>query len=86
MALKKLSATPSVSEVDAHVFAAAEKLKIKNVTTANLKVFNLCQSYTLARPILVLVKGILFFKPSWQNIVTALIAGLDTYCNVPAGS
>jgi hypothetical protein len=86
MALSKLSATPSVAQVDAHVFAAAEKLGIKNLNKANLKAFNLCQIYTTARPILKFVVAILFFKPSWQAIATALMASLDAECGITPGS
>jgi hypothetical protein len=39
-----------------------------------------CAIYTAARPVLVFVKGMLFFRPKWQAIVTALLGGLDTIC------
>jgi len=39
-----------------------------------------CAVYKAARPILLLVKGMLFFKPKWQTVLTGLIAGLDAVC------
>lgn len=39
-----------------------------------------CAVYTAARPVLLFVRGMLFFRPKWQTIVTALIGGLDTIC------
>jgi hypothetical protein len=39
-----------------------------------------CGVYKAARPILLLIKGMLFFKPKWQVVLTGLIAGLDAVC------
>lgn len=39
-----------------------------------------CAIYTAARPVLLFARGMLFFKPKWQTVVTALIGGLDTVC------
>jgi hypothetical protein len=39
-----------------------------------------CAVYTAARPVLLFARGLLFFKPKWQTVVTALIGGLDTVC------
>lgn len=40
-----------------------------------------CSVYTIARPILELVKNVLFFKPKWQKMLDILIKGLDGNCN-----
>jgi len=39
-----------------------------------------CAIYTAARPVLVFARGMLFFKPKWQTVITGLIGGLDTIC------
>lgn len=44
-----------------------------------------CVIYTGVRPVLLFVKTLLFLKPKWQALITALVAGLDATCN-PAKS
>jgi len=72
----------TTENIDKHIYAQAEKLGIKNVATNDLKALNLCQIYTIARPILSTVRSILFFKPTWQNIITGIMTALDAECNV----
>lgn len=71
----KIEAVPSWDEIDKLVSA-----HLKKSGRANAAAFNLCSVYPVARPILLAVKGILFLKPSWQAIITGLIAGLDIQC------
>jgi hypothetical protein len=71
----------TVGNIDKHIYAQAEKLGIKNVAApGNLKTLNICQIYSIARPIMLFVKSILFFSATWQGIVTAMMAALDVEC------
>jgi hypothetical protein len=78
----------TTDNINKHIFAKAEKFGVKNLATNNLKSLNLCQIYTIARPILQLVKSILFFNSTWQGVIGAVIAALDTECptSVPPAS
>ena len=44
---------------------------------------NICDIYPVAKPILLFAKSLLFFKPTWQSVITGLIAALDNQCNTP---
>jgi hypothetical protein len=70
----------TTDNINKHIFAHAEKLGVKNLAGNNLKALNLCQIYTIARPILQLAKSILFFNTTWQSVIGAVIAALDTEC------
>jgi len=59
------------NEIDEHVEANADTLHERS---------NFCEIYKIARPILFFAKSILFFKPKWQAVLTALIANLDSGC------
>jgi hypothetical protein len=39
-----------------------------------------CTIYTGVRPILFFAKTLLFFRPKWQTLLTALIGALDISC------
>lgn len=68
--------------IDKHIFMHAEKLGIKNLARTDLRGINLCQVYTMARPVLSIARGLLFFKPTWQNVITGLMTNLDTQCGI----
>jgi hypothetical protein len=40
-----------------------------------------CVLYVSARPVLHWVRALLFFKPKWRTVITAVIAGLDAICS-----
>jgi len=40
-----------------------------------------CNLYIVARPVLLFVRGMLFFKPKWQMVISGLVGGLDAVCN-----
>jgi hypothetical protein len=42
--------------------------------------FGFCIVYVSGRPVLQWVRAMLFFKPKWRAVLTAMIAGLDAMC------
>lgn len=78
-------------QIDAHVYAHAEKLGIKNInvplTAEQLKTINVCGIYSTIRPILTAAKSLLgLFKPTWATVITTFMAVMDTTCQVTTGS
>lgn len=51
------------------------------LSVAQTKLFNICSAYTKAKPVLKLVKSILFFKPKWAAVIGLLITTMDEICN-----
>lgn len=49
---------------------------------ARFKLLNICKAYTTAKPVLLLAKKILFFKPKRAAVIGLLIATLDEICDV----
>lgn len=72
-----------VNQVDAHVEEHHDT--IASLDASSMDTTKFCVIYTGAKPILNLAKNLLFFKPKWQTILKAFIAGLDTICP-PAGN
>jgi hypothetical protein len=66
----------SIEEIDAHIAQTAPKFQAEGFAGVNL-----CGIYKTVRPILVFVKGLLFFKPAWQAILQSLIDALDASCS-----
>jgi hypothetical protein len=65
----------SIEEIDAHIAQQAKALNTKDFAGLDP-----CKIYKVARPILVFVKALLFFKPAWQAILQGLIDALDKLC------
>lgn len=79
--IQKATNDALVSHVDAHVETnhdAVVQATADMPAAPGTPAF--CTVYTAARPVLVFVRGMLFFRPKWQTVVTALIGGLDTVC------
>jgi hypothetical protein len=64
----------SIEEIDAHLAQA------KAVGTEAFAGLDLCKIYKVARPILVFVKALLFFRPTWQTVLQAFIDAADKMC------
>ena len=47
------------------------------------KGFNICAIWLVVKPILTVVKTILFFKPKWQTVIDQFIAVVDGFCAAP---
>lgn len=60
-------------EIDKHVE--------HHLSVAEVKKLNLCAVYVGAKPVIKFVRGLLFFKPKWQQIIDLLTASLDESCN-----
>lgn len=64
-----------IKTLDQHV---EENHAVATAPGATLKVV-----YAIARPILSAVSAFLFFNPKWSEIITALIAGMDSLTSAP---
>lgn len=67
-----------MAQVDAHV---AQHMDGIEAIAASGKVDNpgLSLIFQAALPILAIVRPLLFFKPTWQKVVDALMAGMQTF-------
>ena len=65
----------SIEEIDTHLAKHGFTGKVEA-----LKGKDLCGIFKTVRPILVFVKALLFFKPTWQAILQTLIDALDQTC------
>ena len=67
----------TMDQVDAHV---AQHMDGIDAIAQSGKVDNpgLSLIFTAALPILAIVRGLLFFKPTWQKVIDALMAGMQT--------
>lgn len=67
-----------MEQVDAHV---AQHIGGIDAIAQSGKVDNpgLSLIFTAAIPILAIVRGLLFFKPTWQKVIDALMAGMQTF-------
>lgn len=65
-----------MEKVDSHVDMHFDKLE----ADFNEKSVSFCDAYYVARPVIIWVKGLLFFKPKWQKVLTILVASLDVNC------
>jgi len=54
---------------------------LQELETTRAKLFNICKVYTTAKPVLLIAKKILFFKPKWQTVIGLLITTMDEICN-----
>jgi len=54
----------------------------KAMTEANAvnKLFDICSLYQKVKPVILKVKGILFFAPKWKAALQLLVDTLDTIC------
>ncbi len=50
------------------------------ISANQFKLWNICRTYQAVRPVLKFAKGLLFFKPKWQGVMTMLMAALDEAC------
>lgn len=48
--------------------------------TATARRFDLCKIYTAVRPVLKFARGLLFFKPKWQSVISLLMEAMDEHC------
>lgn len=77
-ASKQATHTPVLmtsDELDEHV--AAGKSVVQSATVPHLQNPTVAAIYQVARPVLLMVKSILFFKPGWAKAIAGLIAVLD---------
>ncbi len=51
-----------------------------NATAAQIKLFNICDAYKKLRPVLKFVRGLLFWKPRWQEVIDNALTSLDQAC------
>lgn len=65
----------NVNEIDAHVDA-----HLAESANMDMKAINICNVYRAARPVIMFAKALLFWKPKWQAVVTALVEQLDITC------
>jgi len=61
-----------VSSLDMHIDA--------NQTTLAAKGLHLCEYYAVARPVFLVVKKLLFFKPKWQTAIQVFVDAMDEAC------
>lgn len=67
--------------IDKHIDAVlAESAPTALVTSTDFKLWNICKYYRAVRPVLKIAKGLLFFKPKWQNVITLFMNVLDGVC------
>lgn len=66
-----------MEKVDAHVDALFEKLEKDFESKSSV---SFCDAYRVARPVILWVKGLLFFRPKWQKVLTIFVATLDVSC------
>lgn len=66
---------PTVLQLDEHVenFASI----IAGAVQPSMETPPISAIYAAARPVLLLVQGLLFFKPKWATAIKILVAGLD---------
>lgn len=57
------------------------KENLQQLEVARTKLFNICELYKKAKPVLKFAKGVLFFKPKWASMIGLLITTLDEICN-----
>lgn len=67
-----------IAKIDSHVEQSHD---VATAPNAKLEVI-----YAVAKPILIGVCALLFWKPKWQAVINALISGLDTYTGTVAVS
>lgn len=60
--------------------SALDRIKADPYMISFERFANLCTIYATVRPVLVAVKSLLFFKPSWRKAITILIAASDAAC------
>jgi hypothetical protein len=73
---------PTVLQLDEHVENFGTT--IAAAASPALETPPLSAIYAAARPVLLLVQGLLFFKPKWATAIRILVAGLDA--EFPAAS
>ncbi len=72
--------TEHVEGVDQHLenFVAAEASE--GMSAQALQLFNICNVYQKAKPVLKLARALLFWKPKWQAVIDELESVADGIC------
>jgi len=69
-----------VSAKNAVINERHENFKAMTEANAANKLFDICKLYQKVKPVLLKVKGVLFFAPKWKAALQLLIDKLDTIC------
>jgi len=66
-----------VEEMNNEIFNA----NLRELEATRAKLFNICGLYQKVKPVLKLVKTVLFFKPKLAAVIGLLITTLDEICD-----
>ena len=69
-----------VHEIDTHLEDFAANEANEGMSANAMKLFSVCNAYQKIRPIIIFVKGLLFWKPKWQKAIDEFIVVADGIC------
>ena len=69
-----------IQEIDNHLEDFSANEANGNMSANAMKLFSVCNAYQKVRPIIIFVKGLLFWKPKWQKVIDEFILVADGIC------